>query len=212
MGERQAHTHNGLLCFYVQRFGARENKNETLFRNGTSRKSHGTLNNTQFHAQTSYKCTVIPIQTASADCFIVTWLNLPSCVYLACIKPPRSPTSNPRILVFPSSTRNIRNRQSYSIVGTSSIARVLTPCTIHLFLLHIICPINQVCGSSSHLSGSCRSFNMSSAAGRLSALASQLLPSAFSSQKTVPETQSCNTHQLSPTFFLPRAATIEPNV
>ncbi|THX05216.1 acetyl-CoA synthetase-like protein [Aureobasidium pullulans] len=52
---------------------------------------------------------------------------------------------------------------------------------------------------------------MSSAAGRLSALASQLLPSAFSSQKTVPETQSCNTHQLSPTFFLPRAATIEPN-
>lgn len=68
----------------------------------------------------------------------MTWLNLPSYVYLACVKPPRSPTSNPRILVFPSSTRNNRNRQSYSIVGTSSIARVLTPCTIRLFLLHII--------------------------------------------------------------------------
>ncbi|KEQ96221.1 hypothetical protein AUEXF2481DRAFT_88325 [Aureobasidium subglaciale EXF-2481] len=52
---------------------------------------------------------------------------------------------------------------------------------------------------------------MVSAAGRLSAIAAQLLPSPFSSQKAAPQTQTYNTHQLSPTFFLPRAATIEPN-
>ncbi|KAI5243221.1 acetyl-CoA synthetase-like protein [Aureobasidium subglaciale] len=52
---------------------------------------------------------------------------------------------------------------------------------------------------------------MVSAAGRLSAIAAQLLPSPFSSQNAAPQTRTCNTHQLSPTFFLPRAATIEPN-
>ncbi|KAG9818176.1 acetyl-CoA synthetase-like protein, partial [Aureobasidium melanogenum] len=48
---------------------------------------------------------------------------------------------------------------------------------------------------------------MSSATGRLSALAAQFLPSPFASRKV----DVCNNHQLSPTFFLPRAATIEPD-
>ncbi|KAI4716141.1 acetyl-CoA synthetase-like protein [Aureobasidium sp. EXF-10727] len=48
---------------------------------------------------------------------------------------------------------------------------------------------------------------MPSAAGRLSALAAQFLPSPFSSRKV----EVCNNHQLSPTVFLPRAATIEPD-
>ncbi|KAH0225034.1 acetyl-CoA synthetase-like protein, partial [Aureobasidium melanogenum] len=48
---------------------------------------------------------------------------------------------------------------------------------------------------------------MSSATGRLSALAAQFLPSPFASRKV----EAYNNHQLSPTFFLPRAATIEPD-
>ncbi|KAG9658581.1 AMP dependent synthetase and ligase, partial [Aureobasidium melanogenum] len=48
---------------------------------------------------------------------------------------------------------------------------------------------------------------MPSATGRLSALAAQFLPSPFASRKV----EAPNNHQLSPTFFLPRAATIEPD-
>ncbi|KAH0367586.1 AMP dependent synthetase and ligase, partial [Aureobasidium melanogenum] len=48
---------------------------------------------------------------------------------------------------------------------------------------------------------------MPSATGRLSALAAQFLPSPFASRKV----EASNNHQLSPTFFLPRAATIEPD-
>jgi len=57
---------------------------------------------------------------------------------------------------------------------------------------------------------------MSGAFNRLSALAAQFLPSA--STPTVAEAavgeykHEYNKHQLSPTFFLPRAAAIEPDV
>lgn len=51
---------------------------------------------------------------------------------------------------------------------------------------------------------------MPSAAARLSALAAQFLPSTFASKAS--DDLNYNTHQLSPTFFLPRAAAIEPDV
>ena len=57
---------------------------------------------------------------------------------------------------------------------------------------------------------------MSSAAKRLSSFAAQFLPSSpppiVSGSASTEYAHTYNTHQLSPTFFLPRAAEIEPDV